>query len=154
MGDISFCSTEYLNEIGGIMESNADKNFLIQSKNPKTFERVKWPDNVILGTTIETDKEITRYYSKAPSLMKRCLDFAKIKHPNKMITCEPIMDFGIGALLGLIGIVKPQLIWIGYDTKKNNLPEPSIEQVQQLHWELSKLGIPVILKRIKDEPID
>lgn len=152
MGDISFCSTAYLERIVDRIRREPDKTFLIQSKNPKTFEGVEWPNNVILGTTIETDKEIIGYYSKAPSVMKRALDFSKIDHRYKMITCEPVMDFCISALLGLINIINPCIVWLGYDSKKNNLPEPSIEKFQQLHWELSKLGIPVILKKFRQYP--
>ena len=41
------------------------------------------------------------------------------------------------------------MIWIGYDSKRNYLPEPELARVKQLHWELSKLGYVVILKTIR-----
>lgn len=152
MGDISFCSTEYLKQIVKRMEYWDSRTFLIQSKNPKTFERVEWPDNVILGTTIEADEY---YYpskiSKAPCPSKRFDDFENIKHPYKMITIEPVMDFGIDVMIHHTKAMNPCMVWLGYDTKKNNLPEPPIEKVKQLHWELSKLGIPVILKHIPEK---
>lgn len=40
-GDISFCPTSFLKKIIKRIEDNPHKTFLIQSKNPKTFERVK-----------------------------------------------------------------------------------------------------------------
>ena len=42
-GDIAFCPTNYLKKIVERIRSMRDKTFLIQSKNPATFKRVKWP---------------------------------------------------------------------------------------------------------------
>ena len=56
-GDISFCDTDYLEEIVSRIRQEKNKTFLIQSKNPATFNRVCFPDNVILGTTIETNND-------------------------------------------------------------------------------------------------
>jgi len=55
-GDISFCDTPYLKRIIERIRTEPDKTFLIQSKDPETFGRVIWPNNVILGTTIESKK--------------------------------------------------------------------------------------------------
>jgi DNA repair photolyase len=79
MGDISFCSTEYLEKIVDRIRKESDKTFLIQSKNPKTFERIaKWPNNVILGTTIETNREYANI-SKAPSTKERINAIIKLR---------------------------------------------------------------------------
>ncbi len=37
-----------------------------------------------------------------------------------------------------------------YDSKKCNLPEPELEKVRELHWELSRAGFVVILKNVKE----
>ncbi len=148
-GDISFCSTEYLTKIRNRMHSEAHKTFLIQSKNPKTFSRTIWPRNVILGTTIETnDNELYGRFgiSKAPTPFVRWRDFADIKHPFKMVTIEPIIDFYQGTMTVDIKLLNPCMVWLGYDTKKTGLPEPPIEKVKDLHWQLSKLGFAVMLK--------
>lgn len=153
MGDIAFCSTEYLEKIVNVMWIESDKTFLIQSKNPKTFERVDWPGNVILGTTIETNcGGLYEFYqiSKAPAPIGRLSDFRIIKHKRKMITVEPVIDFDVDIFSSRIKEANPCMVWLGFDSKKNNLPEPPLEKVKQLHWELSKLGIPVILKKIPD----
>lgn len=151
MGDISFCSTEYLEKIVNRMRQEKDKTFLIQSKNPKTFERISWPDNVILGITLETDVIYERFYcelSEAPYPFVRYRDFSRIKHPRKMVTVEPVMEFG-DELQGWIKKLNPCMVWIGYDSKNNKLPEPPIEKVRELHWQLSKMGIVVMLKRLQ-----
>ena len=150
--DITFCPTDYLEEIAAVMKKNSNKNFLIQSKDPATFNRVKWSKNVILGTTIETnDDEIYKGISSAPSPSQRYADFTKIEHPLKMVTIEPVIDFDLDILLKWMQDIKPCMIWLGYDTKNCNLPEPSVSKVKKLHWELSKAGFVVILKKIKKE---
>lgn len=151
-GDISFCSTEYLWKIIARIRHEKDKTFLIQSKNPKTFERVNWPDNVILGTTIETNRDV--FYqlsdiSKAPRPDSRCNDFVNIKHSRKMITIEPAIDFDVKEMIYRTNALNPCIVWIGYDSKKNNLPEPPLEKVKELYWQLGNLGIPVILKKMR-----
>jgi len=153
MGDISFCSTEYLEKIIDRIRREKDKTFLIQSKNPKTFNRVKFPSNVILGTTIETNRLVLcGEVSKAPNSFVRNIDLGRIKHNLKMVTIEPVLDFVLPEMVDFIKDLNPCMIWIGYDSKKNNLPEPPIEKVRELHWQLSKMGIVVMLKRIREMP--
>jgi protein gp37 len=66
-GDIAFCSTEYLKEIITRIQSEPNKTFLIQSKDPGTFNRIIFPKNVILGTTLETNRDkLCEGISKAP----------------------------------------------------------------------------------------
>lgn len=146
-GDISFCDTEYLNEIIHRIENEKDKTFLIQSKNPLTFNRVKFPKNVILGTTIETNKDdIVKQYSDAPAPSKRYVDFVTVKHPLKMVTMEPIMKFDEQVILRWMQDIDPMVIWMGYDSKNTGLPSPSIDEFKSMFWELSK-HFNVFLKR-------
>ena len=135
------------------IEDNPNKTFLIQSKNPKTFERVKFPDNVILGITLETNrnKEYCKV-SKAPKPTQRIKDFKKIKHPRKTITIEPVMDFDFDIMLKWINQVKPQLVWMGYDSKsKDLLPEPSLEKFAKLFRAIEQAGIKVKPKTVRDK---
>jgi len=41
-GDVAFCPTGYLEKIVERIRMMPDRTFLIQSKNPATFRRVKW----------------------------------------------------------------------------------------------------------------
>ena len=62
--------------------------------NPATFRRVKWPRNVILGVTIETNRDdLAMRVSRAPPPSKRFRDFLAVEHEPKMVTHEPIMEF-------------------------------------------------------------
>jgi len=136
------------------MATEKNKTFLLQSKDPSTFNRVKFSNNVILGITYETSRSASINYSqisKAPAPSCRIPAFARIKHKQKIITIEPILDFYIPFVMCDILAINPCMVWIGYDSGKNNLPEPPIEKVRELSWELQKAGITVILKRMKNE---
>lgn len=147
-GDISFCPISFLKKIIKRIEGNPNKTFLIQSKNPKTFSRVKFPDNVILGITLETNRnKLYSTVSKAPKPTQRFKDFLKITHPRKMITIEPIMDFDFDIMLKWVKQVKPQLVWIGYDSKNEGLfPEPDMNKFMKLYRAVKKAGIKIKIK--------
>jgi hypothetical protein len=41
------------------------------------------------------------------------------------------------------------MVWLGYDSRNSHLPEPPLDKVKQLHWELGRRGYSVILKKIR-----
>jgi len=150
-GDITFCPTDYLARIITTIKSKPDRTFLIQSKNPKTFNRVSFPNNVILGTTIETNRDaLCKAIAKAPPPSQRYEEFLNVKHPLKMVTIEPVMDFDLDVMVDWMRNIKPCMIWLGYDSKKCHLPEPELKKVRELHWQLSSAGFVVILKKIRE----
>ena len=149
--DISFCPTSFLKEIIKKIKDNPNKTFLIQSKNPKTFNRVKFPDNVILGITLETNRDkLYSKVSKAPKPTQRIKDFHKINHSRKMITIEPILDFDLEIMLKWIKKIKPFIVWMGYESKKCVLPEPTLEKFNSLKNALVKAGIKVKMKEVRE----
>lgn len=149
-GDVAFCKTPYLKRIIGRIREEKNKTFLIQSKNPKTFNRVIFPKNVILGTTLETNRDkMCEAISKAPKPSKRYKDFLEVKHSPKMVTIEPVMSFDLNVMINWIENINPCMVWLGYDSGKNHLPEPRLEEVKNLYWELGRRGFTVILKRIR-----
>lgn len=148
-GDVAFCSTPYLERIVQRIRKEANKTFLIQSKNPATFNRVMFPENVILGTTIETNRDaLAQAVAKAPPPSQRYADLLAIKHPLKMVTVEPVMDFDLDVMVDWIARISPVMVWLGYDSKRAKLPEPPLEKVRELHWELARRRITVMLKTI------
>jgi hypothetical protein len=149
-GDVAFCPTDYLEKILERIEREPNKTFLMQSKNPQTFNRVKFPENIILGTTIETNRdELYEKISKAPLPSQRFQDFLQVKHKRKMWTMEPVMDFDIDIIISWVKMLNPCMIWLGYDSKQSYLPEPELNKVKILDWKLSELGYVVILKTIR-----
>ena len=154
--DIHFCSIEYFNKILERIASKPDRTFLLQSKDPKTFERVTFTDNVILGTTLETNRDELYHQtgmSKAPPPSQRFKDFLKIKHRRKQVTIEPVMDFDLDIMVSWMRRLKPVMVWIGYDSKNNKLPEPTFAVVRKLVDSIAQLGVKVTCKTIRIESL-
>ena len=115
--------------------------YLFQSKNPKRFADFisEFPPQSILCTTIETNREdLVAAVSKAPSIHERVKAMQELNWKWKMVTIEPIMEFDLPELMGMIEAIKPQWINIGADSKGHHLPEPAKEKVIELENELRK----------------
>ena len=67
-----------------------------------------------------------------------------------MITIEPVMEFDQEVMLEWVEMIRPRLVWLGFDSKKAGLPEPSLEAVKSLHWEIARRGHVVILKKMRE----
>lgn len=113
-----------------------DNKYLYQSKNPKRFCEFtnRFPTNVVLATTIETNRDIVD--SKAPSVKDRAEYLGILASWQKgfdtMVTIEPIFDFDLEELVDLIVLANPEWVNIGADSKGHGLPEPSREKVEKL----------------------
>ncbi len=114
-----------------------DNTYLFQSKNPERFRDFEgeFPKNVILGTTIETNRENSFSNAPDPAIRKHWLSQLD---SDKMVSIEPIMDFDIDVMVRWIKEIKPQFVSIGADSKGHNLPEPSAEKINTFIKELRK----------------
>lgn len=139
-GDISFIPDDYVSIIFQRIREFSDKTFFFQTKNPKWYKRWElFPENVILGITLETDIWRKTYkLSKAPVPSQRVVDFQKINHKRKSITIEPILKFNIFDLVDMCEMINPERIYIGYDSKHNKLSEPSLLSTKQLIEDLKE----------------
>lgn len=113
-----------------------NNRYLFQSKNPEDFTRFSFPDNTILGTTIETNRPYD--ISLAPTAGHRVAWMKELLLP-KMVSIEPILDFDTDVLVGWIEQIAPEFVSIGADSKRHNLPEPSTEKTHRLIEELQKI---------------
>jgi len=127
-----------------------DRTFLIQSKNPESFFLYEFPPNVILGTTIETNRSTERV-SKAPPTEYRYITLVEVKHPRKAVTHEPIMDFDLETLVEWDKEIKPEIVWIGYANRYYELDEPEADKTRWLGMKLSHFT-KVIFKTLR-EPV-
>ena len=150
-GDISFADPLTFHYLITYCRFYGDRTFLIQSKNPACFHKYNFPDNVILGATIETNRdEITKKISKAPLPSIRFKDMVKLDHRRRMITIEPILKFDLKVMLDWIKKINPEVVYVGYDSHpKNKLDEPTEAETKRLIAEISKLGIEVRKKLIR-----
>lgn len=151
-GDISFISIKNLFKIFQKIEAYPKRTFFFQTKNPKFFLNYNFPKNTLLGITLESDV-IYPQISNAPLVYDRIHSFEILNHPRKVITIEPILEFNFRIFLYWLQILNPERIYIGYDTKKNDLSEPSLEKTKKLIKELEKFTI-VKTKYMKGEQND
>ena len=121
-------------------------NFIFQTKDPaKYFDYLAlMPKGSWLGTTIETDSSFSYSVlkvSKAPDPTSRYLEFRLLRRDENykyFVTIEPIMKF-TKYLKYFLSEIDPDIIFIGANTSKVQLPEPSPDEVMELVIELSKI---------------
>ena len=120
-----------------------DNTYLFQSKNPARFSQLfgLLPPKIILGTTLETNRDISINISKAPTIPYRSFYMwyiSNFRHVDTMISIEPIMDFDLGMFVEMIDKIRPKFVSIGADSKGHNLPEPPVWKVKALIEELKE----------------
>jgi len=110
-----------------------NNRYLFQSKNPARF--IDWlsefPITTILATTIETNRYLPEIMAHSPKPIDRMLALSDIDY-MKTVTIEPIMDFDLDILIGMIAVISPAFVSIGADSKNHHLPEPSGDKIKAL----------------------
>jgi len=124
-----------------------DNKYLLQTKNPKRFLDFDLPDNFILGTTIETNR-VYPEMGNTPTPHERASALGDLFH-EKFITIEPIMDFDVFELFGLIEYAGVDWVNIGADSGKKGLTEPSERKIKALISLLQKDSSVIIKKNLK-----
>lgn len=140
-GDIAFASDAEMKAAIAYSEKWSDRAFFVQTKAPHLFITYNFPENVILDCTIESD--LTYLYSKAPGVKDRQKIMAsgpvqRLNNP-KWITVEPIMGFSQG-FAEFLEEIHPEVVYIGYDSKKHGLIEPSLDQTMKLIERVEKFA--------------
>jgi hypothetical protein len=79
--------------------------------------------------------------------MVRYLAMKESGHPRKSVTHEPIMDFDVDTMVKWDVEIKPEVVWVGYDSHGCGLPEPPVEKFDLLVEKLKEAGLRVIKKR-------
>ena len=108
--------------------------YLFQTKNPSRFNEFvedQFTPNTIKATTIETTWD-TDDISNAPNPSERMCVMASIGG-RIQITIEPIMKFDLYKMIEWMGAIKPEIIFIGADSKRHNLPEPTEKEIVDLY---------------------
>lgn len=125
--------------------------YVFQTKNPARMVEFAeiFPNNIILGTTIETDLP-THNISKAPEPVERYKHFKQalmvFVYPKNFVTIEPIIRFDLPRLVLWLMDLNPSFINIGADSKDCNLPEPSAEDIKALIKAIQEQGIEIKMK--------
>jgi hypothetical protein len=158
-GDIAFASPEERSAIiAGIRKwtdrhPRSDTVFYLQSKQPSCLapNLAELPGNVILVTTLETNRDAGyEAVSKAPPPSERYRQFLGLRYPRKIVTVEPVMDFDPEVLAEWMVNIKPELVYLGFNSRKEpRLPEPSLEKLVKFTSLLSSQGIPIVGKTLR-----
>jgi hypothetical protein len=133
--------------------------FLSMTKNPERYLRLaqdkELPDNLVLGTTVETDYYKPAYLpysnlSKAPPPPDRLYILKILKQKTELplfLAAEPILDFSTNFASEIINL-NPWAIAVGYD---NHLTEPSLAQTMRLIEIVEQAGIKVYRKTLREK---
>ena len=163
MGDFAFVPKAYKEWIIEILATHPKTTFYLQSKNPERaflppyifheFD-VEFPDNVVLGTTIETNEYPRMFISEAPYPVFRKHALQQISHKRKYVTVEPILDFDLDVMIEWIKEIAPEFVYVGYlnpvwKAKKLQIPEPPLEKTEKLINELNEKVAEVRLKTMR-----
>ena len=129
--------------------------YVFQTKNPARYNEfidICIPEGSILGTTIETNRDMSNV-SKAPPAKER-YEAMKMLNFRKFVTCEPTLEFDVEEFARWIGEIKPEFFNIGADSKGHNLIEPTYTKILAFTEELEKYGIEVREKHNMQRLID
>lgn len=143
MGEISYAPFDVFTAILATIRNNPKATFYIQSKDPIYFSEYlvlgNIPENVVLGTTIETNWDMPEY-SMAPITQYRYEAMVDLEH-SIYLTMEPIMEFDFEIILDWIKNMNPEFVYIGYNSRDRDtmhLPEPALGKTMILIEELEK----------------
>lgn len=113
--------------------------FLLQTKNPERFFTFDIPQNCILGTTIETNRDYKLTKAPPPKdrhynmfLLNNDRDIEGQRIYRLMVSLEPLLDFDLDVLVQWIQEIEPEFVSIGADSLNNGLPEPEPDKVAEL----------------------
>jgi DNA repair photolyase len=118
-----------------------DNTYLFQTKNPAKLDSyIGLPDNLVVCSTIETNRWYADIMKKSPPTEFRANALEELNHfgINIYVTIEPILDFDLSEMVELISLSQAEQVNIGADSGNNKLPEPSKEKILELIAELKK----------------
>lgn len=146
-GDISFIEDDNMEKILEKIKKYP-QTFFFQSKDPSWFDKWDFPKNTMIGITLESDVHYPKI-TNAPAPWKRATDFYFVEHPRKVITVEPVLQFDFNRFYGWFRDIRPERVYIGFDSKANKLPEPKLKKVENFIIELERLGIKIKTKLMR-----
>ncbi|MEM2352437.1 MAG: DUF5131 family protein [Thermoproteota archaeon] len=139
MGDLfgNFIPKDWILRVLNHVKKFPKTYFLFLTKNPSRYADFieHFPDNVILGTTIETNKDdlyLEHKISNAPIPSLRYEGFKKLEWEKKFVSIEPILDFDAKVFSEWIKEIEPIMVYVGYDNYNNCLPEPPLAKTLKL----------------------
>jgi len=127
----SWVPREWIERVLRVVRSKPRSWFFFLTKNPKRYLEFEGelPNNVVLGATIETNRDYK--LTKAPAPRERYEAMVKLSWKWKAVVIEPILDFD-AEFIDWIYNISPVIVYVGYDNYNNRLPEPKLEKTMIL----------------------
>jgi protein gp37 len=140
--------SEWIVKILEYMNTFPDNKYLLQTKNPERYIFFKdlIGDNMIIGTTIESNRLYDGFMGNTPTPERRASAMAMYEH-KKFITIEPVLDFDVKEFATLLLNCSPNWVNIGADTSNSGMPEPVEHKVSELIDVLKTFNSKVTLKK-------
>lgn len=134
MGDLfgDWVPSKWILEVLDAIKKSPSSYFLFLTKNPKRYIKFLdvFPENVVLGATIESNKDYK--VSLAPPTIERYEIMKKLPFKNKIVSIEPIIDFDLETFVNWMREINPVMVHVGYDNYKCKLPEPELSKTVEL----------------------
>jgi len=134
-----------------IQREKGNNKFLLTTKNPFSFlafylELEKMKDKLILGTTIETNRDTP--WTKAPPTKERKEHLWTMRSSGfkTFLSLEPLADFDFNDLMSWIVAIDPAAVEIGLENYTHFTTRPPDTKIRNLKANLDALEIPYILK--------
>ena len=150
MGDLfgNFIPREWILRVLAYIKKFPETYFLFLTKNPARYAEFieEFPENAILGATIETNRDdlyLKNKISGAPLPSLRYESLKKLDWDKKFISIEPILDFDFEVFWKWIDEIKPVIVYIGYDNYNHRLPEPTLSKTLKLIEKLREITLVV-----------
>lgn len=144
MGDLfgDWVSSKWIKRVLKTIGKSPNTNFLLLTKNPKRFTEFKnFPDNVILGTTIETNRkyDVTSAHTTHPpqSRHRRYMVMKTLQWDHKFVAMEPLMDFDLNIFEKWIQNINPEKVSISFDNYNHGIISPNKEKAIKLCKDLA-----------------
>lgn len=135
MGDLwgDWVPAKWINAVLAAIRKSPGATFLFCTKNPRRYHEFLelMPENVILGTTLESNHWVP-HLSQAPPMHERWLAMWEIPGRRKMVSVEPILRFDLNIFPTMLRDIAPETVYVGYDNHGKHLPEPSLAKTKIL----------------------
>jgi len=138
---------EWIFAILEVVRRDPDTEFLSCTKNPMRYLDFEehFPENLWLGTTIESNRPMADRFTKAPPVRERYRAMRRIDWEKKFLSIEPKMDCDPQTLAKWAGDMGIRIVEVGADNYGNNLPEPAgwkVDRLLRLLDEVCDLVVP------------
>ncbi len=138
MGDLfgDWVPRDWILKVIDAVKNSPSSYFLFLTKNPRRYFDIldALPKNLILGVTIETNRNYR--VSNAPPQSERYRCMVELPYARKLVSVEPIMDFDMDIFVEWIRKIGPIMVHVGYTKFNEHLPEPSLVKTRKLMEEL------------------